>query len=116
MRTKTFLNRIWVACALAAPAVGGEIGHSAPGVANVRDFIMPEPGVYATLYNYYYTTGELVDANGTTISSVTIRRPTGGPDLNLNVDVDVDVYALTPMLIWVSDAELAGAAPRPGSD
>ena len=33
-----------------------EIGHYAPGVVNIRDFAMPEPGFYGVLYNYAYTT------------------------------------------------------------
>jgi hypothetical protein len=32
-----------------------EIGHFAPGVLNIRDFAMPEPGFYGVLYNYGYT-------------------------------------------------------------
>jgi hypothetical protein len=46
---------------------------------------------YAAPYNYYYTTGKLVNANGTTISSVTIRPPADGPGITLNVDVDATV-------------------------
>jgi hypothetical protein len=87
----------------------GEIGHFAPGVANMRDYIMPEPGFYAAIYNYYYASDDVRDANGTKISSIHIPGPGPGPGLNLSVNVDVGVYALTPMLIWVSDWEIAGA-------
>ena len=32
---------------------GGEIGHYAPGLPNIRDFVVPEPGFYGVLYNYF---------------------------------------------------------------
>ena len=32
----------------------GEIGHFAPGVPSIRDFAMPEPGLYGLVYNYGY--------------------------------------------------------------
>ena len=32
------------------PARAGELGHYAPGVLNIRDFFVPEPGWYALLY------------------------------------------------------------------
>jgi hypothetical protein len=29
---------------------GSEIGHYVPGLPNIRDFAMPEPGFYGVLY------------------------------------------------------------------
>jgi hypothetical protein len=52
---------------------GGEIGHYAPGLPNIRDFIVPEPGFYGVLYNYFYTTDRLNDGDGNKVSSVTIN-------------------------------------------
>ena len=87
---------------------GAEIGHYVPGLLNIRDFAMPEPGVYGVLYNYFYTSDRLNDRNGDEITAVTIN-PLGGPGVTLRVDVDVDVYALAPTLIWVSPWTLFGA-------
>jgi len=30
----------------------GEIGHFNGGVMNIRDYRMPDPGLYAAVYNY----------------------------------------------------------------
>ena len=90
---------------------GAEIGHYVPGLLNIRDFAMPEPGLYGVLYNYFYTTDRLNDRNGDEITSVTIN-PGPGPGVTLRVDVDVDVYALAPTLIWVSPWTLFGRQIR----
>ena len=90
----------------AANARGAEIGHYAPGVVGIRDFVVPEPGLYGAIYNYYYTTDRLNGANGDEIESVTVGPP---PGVTLDLDVDVDVYAIAPTLIWVSDRKLLGA-------
>jgi hypothetical protein len=98
-------------CVLASTttvAQAGEIGHFAPGVANIRDYAVPDPGFYGVLYNYWYTTDRLNDRNGNKVSSVTIS-PRGGPGLTLPVDVDVNVYAISPTFIWVSDCKVLGA-------
>jgi hypothetical protein len=87
----------------------GELGHFNPGVANIRDFVVPEPGFYAMLYNYYYTSNRLNDRDGNKVHSVTIDPPGGKPDLTFKADVDLDLYALSPLLLWVSPWEVAGA-------
>jgi hypothetical protein len=86
----------------------GEIGHYAPGLPNIRDFAVPEPGFYGVLYNYSYTTDRLNDGDGDEVNSVTLN-PRGGPGVTLDVDVDVDVYALAPTFIWVSPWKILGA-------
>ena len=87
---------------------GAEIGHYTPGLLNIRDFAMPQPGLYGVLYNYFYTSDRLNDGDGNEITAVTIN-PGPGPGVTLRVDVDVDVYALAPTLIWVSPWKLFGA-------
>lgn len=87
-------------------ASAGEIGHFAPGVANIRDYTVPDPGFYGALYDYWYSTDRLNDRNGNKVSTVTVGP---GPGVPLNVNVDVDVYAVSPMFIWVSDWKIAGA-------
>ncbi len=90
------------AALLLAPAAGlaAEIGHYAPGMMNIRDFIVPEPGFYTAFYNYYYSSDRLNAPDGDEINSVTIGP---GAGVTLGVDVDVDIYAFAPALIWVPD-------------
>ena len=89
-------------------AHAAEIGHFAPGVLGIRDFAVPEPGLYGVLYNYYYSTDRLNDADGNRVDSVTIN-PGPGPGVTLDLDVDVDVYAVAPTFIWVSNKKVLGA-------
>ena len=84
-----------------------EIGHYIGGLANIRDYIVPDPGFYTALYNYYYTADRLNDANGNRVSSINFKGP--GPGLTLNIDADADIYALAPMILWVSPWKFAGA-------
>jgi hypothetical protein len=85
-----------------------EIGHYNGALFNIRDYFVPEPGVYAALYNYFYTTDRLNDRKGNKVKSVTIN-PGGGPGVTVGVDVDVDTYVLAPALMWVSNWKLFGA-------
>jgi hypothetical protein len=87
---------------------GAEIGHYPPGLPNIRDLVVPEPGLYGVLYNYFYTTDRRNDGDGDEIDSVTLN-PRGGPGVTLDVDVDVDVYVLAPAFIWVSEWKILGA-------
>jgi hypothetical protein len=87
---------------------GAEIGHYVPGLPNIRDFAMPEPGFYGVLYNYFYFSDRLNDRDGDEINAVTIN-PRGGAGVTLDVDVDLDIYALAPTLIWVSEWKILGA-------
>jgi len=83
-------------------------GHFGPGVANIRDYVVPEPGFYGALYNYWYDTSRLNDSDGSQVSSVTIN-PGPGEGVTLDVNVDVNMYALAPIFIWVSDWKVADA-------
>jgi hypothetical protein len=74
--------------------------HFAPGVANIRDFTIPDPGLYGALYNYGLLTNSLNNANGDPISSVTITGP-NGRSATVNVGVNLNVYALAPMIVFV---------------
>ncbi len=85
----------------------GEIGHFNGGVMNIRDYVMPDPGLYTAIYNYFYTTDQLNNANGDAINSVIIK-PGPGPESKLGVNVDVGLYALVPSLIWVTDVKPLG--------
>jgi hypothetical protein len=96
---------------IAASAIGaraGEVGHYAPGMMNVRDFFMPDPGFYGLTYAYYYTSDRINDRRGNRVRSVSIS-PGPGPGVTLDVDTDLDLFALAPTFIWVSDFEVLGA-------
>ena len=95
------------ALTLVLNAHAGEIGHFNGGVMNIRDYVVPEPGFYTAIYNYFYTTDQLNNANGDAINSVIIK-PGPGPGIQLGVNVDVDLYALVPSLIWVTDIKPLG--------
>lgn len=87
---------------------GAEIGHYAPGLPNIRDFVVPQPGFYGVLYNYFYTSDRLNDGNGDEVNSVTLN-PRRRPGVTLGVEVDLDIYVLAPAFIWVSPWKIAGA-------
>ena len=88
-------------------ASAASTSHYTPGVMNIRDFLVPEPGWYALIYNYFYTSDQFNDANGNPINSVTIR-PGPGPGVTLKVNPSVDIYALNPALVWVTPWKLDG--------
>jgi hypothetical protein len=91
-----------------------EIGHFNGGILNIRDYFVPAPGIYGGLYNYFYHTGRLNDRHGDEINTVTIN-PRGGPGVTLGVDVNVDLYALAPVLIWVTDLKPLGVNLKYGA-
>jgi hypothetical protein len=93
---------------LFAPALTFAQAHFTPGLANIRDYTVPDPGLYVAVYNYSYQTSNLTDNNGNQINQVLIGPP-GGPSAPLNVNVDVKMYALAPMLLWVSHWNFLGA-------
>jgi hypothetical protein len=97
-----------VLAGLATP-VSAEIGHFAPGVPSIRDLVVPsEPGFYGVVYNYAYEAGRLNGPGGHELDAVTIQ-PGPGPGVTLNIDVDLEMYALVPVLIWVSEWKILGA-------
>lgn len=92
-----------------APAWAGEIGHFAAGLVNIRDYVMPpEPGLYSSIYNYYYSTSRLNDADGRSIDSVTLN-PGPGSGVEVETDVDVDIFVTVPSVLWVSPWKILGA-------
>jgi hypothetical protein len=99
-----------VAAAASGPtaAEAGDIGHFNGGVMSLRDYLVPDPGVYAAVYNYFYRTDRLNDAHGDEADSVRIDPPGGGAGVTVQVDLDVDMYALAPSLIWVTKLEALG--------
>lgn len=92
-----------VVSGFAVSGEASELGHYAPGVMNIRDFIMPAPGNYYVQYNLYYAADTLKDKNGNSIDSIT-----NGP-VTINVDVDVDSWVIVPTYVHVTEKKILGA-------
>jgi hypothetical protein len=85
-------------------ARAAEVGHYVPGLLNIRDFVVPDPGFHGVLYDYRYSTDRFNDRNGNKVRSITI-----GPGPGVTLNVNVDIYAVSPTFLWVSDWKIAGA-------
>jgi hypothetical protein len=95
---------IWIA----APGAHAEIGHFNGGFLNIRDyFVPPEPGVYAAVYSYFYSTDRINDRHGDEVHGVNLS-PGPGPGVNVGVSVDVDLFAVSPVLIWEPETSVLG--------
>lgn len=81
-----------------------ELGHFAPGMMNIRDFIQPDSGNYFLLYNIYYGSDTLKDQNGNRVESIAVGPAT------VKVDVDVDSYTTAPTYVHITDKKLFGAS------
>jgi hypothetical protein len=85
------------------PLIASAQAHFAPGVANIRDYAVPPPGLYLAVYNYGYTTSTLTDNGGNKISQILVGTTP------VNVGIDVKLYALSPLFLWVSNKKFLGA-------
>ena len=89
-------------------ARAAEIGHFNGGFLNIRDYFVPaDPGFYAAIYNFYYTTDRLNDRHGDKIDTVTVN-PWPGPGIPVSLDVNVDMYVVSPAVIWEPDVKVLG--------
>lgn len=88
-------------------ASAAEIGHYNGGILDIRDFFMPDPGLYGVVYNYYYNSDRLNNGNGDKINSLTVPTP-GGP-ANVGLEVNIEMFATMPAIIWVSPWHILGA-------
>jgi len=59
------------------------------------------------VYDYYYTSDELSDANGNAINSITIK-PGPGPGVTLKASPSVAINTLSPTLAWIAPWKLDG--------
>lgn len=71
------LVAIIAVAALVLNVRAGEIGHFNGGVMNIRDYVVTDPGFYTAVYNYFYTTDELNNANGDAINSIIVKPGPG---------------------------------------
>ena len=95
-----FLSIVFV---FAGSGRAAELGHYAPGLMNIRDFILPAPGNYYIQYNLYYAADTLKDKNGNSINSIPV-----GPG-TINLDVDVDSWVVAPTWVYVTEKKILGA-------
>ena len=108
MKQRIHVTLLIVATLTAAGgAQAGELGHYAPGLLNIRDFFMPEPGFYYAQYHYLYSTDTLRNRNGDEVGTLTRTGPLG--TTTETVEPDVDVFVLAPAFMWVSPWQVLGA-------
>jgi hypothetical protein len=81
----------------------GETGHYFPGIANIRDFVVPPPGFYYLQYNGYYHSDTFRDSSGDKVDSVQVGSET------IDIDADLDVWTILPTFIWSTDWKILGA-------
>lgn len=89
---------------LVIPALvqGRELGHYAPGIANIRDLAVPAaPGFYYLQYNAYFTTDTYRNSEGDRVDSLP------GP-LELGLDTDVDLLSVSPAFYWSTEYTILG--------
>src|SRR5579884_2671868 len=92
---------------VARPLVAQGALHYAGGSYDIRDMLVPSPGSYLSLYNYFYTSRQLDDRNGDKLTSFT--ETTGsGQTVPVSVNVDMFMYAQSPTFIWVSSKRFFG--------
>lgn len=87
--------------------MAGTMAHYTPGVYNIRDYFIPEPGFYTLLYVPYYHADRFRDSNGNNISSLSGVTRRGRP-VTLIYLTDIDVATLSPEFIWVPRWNLPG--------
>jgi hypothetical protein len=97
------MGMVYFVFASLGPTQAGQLGHYAPGLPNIRDLVVPDPGFYYLQYSAFYNTENFRDRNGDKATSVN-----AGP-VNLSVDADVEVFTVAPALVWVSPWEILGA-------
>jgi len=103
-----FILLLFIVVCITSQVSAGELGHYVPGVASIRDFVVPvEPGFYYAQYNLYYTTDTYKDRNGDSVDSITIGPAT------INVEADVDAIGIQPTFIWATDWKILGATYAP---
>lgn len=110
IRKKTNRNAIRLGVALVAilmagsfiPIQAAELGHFAPALPLIRDFILPDPGFYYVQYHLYYTSNTLKDKNGRSINSITVDG------IEFDVENEVESFMIVPSLTYSSDYSILG--------
>lgn len=105
---ETILVAAAVLCAATRAVIAQGALHYAGGSYDIRDMLVPAPGSYLAMYNYFYKTTRFNDANGDQLSSFTVTTP-GGQTVPVSVNVDVFMYAQSPLFMWVTPYKFLGA-------
>jgi hypothetical protein len=101
---KKYLLTIIALSFLTELTLAREPGHYVPGIANIRDQVVPaQAGFYYEQYNAFYSTDTYRDKNGDPVDSLSV-----GP-LTIPVEADVDVSVISPLFLWVTEKEIWGA-------
>jgi len=107
------LIKIYLTLALLLISVGlaqaASVGEYTPGQADIRDYFVPESGLYFYLDNSYYPSSTLKDNNGNNVTSVTIF-PKNGPPVTVLLNGHANSYSLTPTFIGVIRQHVLGAS------
>ncbi len=93
----------YVLLGVLGPTWAGELGHYAPGLPNIRDLVVPDPGFYFVQYLAAYNADTFRNKAGDKVKSIDT------PVTTLNVNADVDVFVVAPAFVWVSPWEFLGA-------
>ena len=107
MKSLKSVTLVALALAVAFGAQASETGHFSPGLMNIRDYFIPDPGVYGVMYNYWYMSSQLNDKNGDEMKQITIGVPPQSATLDL--DVDLSLYVVSPGVMWSSNWKVLGA-------
>lgn len=81
----------------------GETAHYYPGIAGVRDFIMPPAGFYYLQYNAYYHSDSFRDKDGKKVDSIEVAGK------KVDIDTTVDMWTIVPTFVWSTDCTILGA-------
>jgi hypothetical protein len=86
-----------------------QTGHYVPGIANIRDYAAPPPGLFVIGYNWFTSSNSYVDRNGEKFTTLNPSRIDPAlPDID--VDVELSGFAAVPALAWASPFTLLGGA------
>lgn len=109
LAVRTIAATAFAGLLMAPGASASGIGHYQAGLFNVRDLFLPAHGVHALLYNHFYGTNRLNDANGEQVDEVVIHPPPGpSPGFPTALAVDVSAYVAAPTMIVVKDLKRDG--------
>ena len=81
--------------------------HYAGGALNIRDVLVPAPGSYLALYDYFYRSTQFNDQNGDKLTSFVVPTKSGQNAL-VHVNVDVFLTGIFPNFVWVSPWKILG--------
>lgn len=95
----------------------GKGGHYTPGVADVRDFIMPpKSGFCYAQYNPYYYTNAYYGHNGEKVrtlsagESIYINGVPVDVSVDANIDIELQSFGIAPAFFYVFDTKILGAS------